>query len=345
VSGTDLLAGLAVVEVAQGIAGPMCGKVLTDLGAIVIRVETPEGDWLQRLGTPGAAAVGAQLNAGKRIVAADVATAGGRATVQALIREAGICVVDRPRARQAALGIDYAALSASAPGLIHCLISGWGSTGPLADRSASELAVQVASGMTQYLGTRDKPPVRQGFDLVSVDTGIAAVQAILAAVLWRERSGQGQDVEVSMLATAVALMQWATAAQSGPDAWLGRQLLAQDWPSDHGFQCADTRCLIDLRGNEEAWPGLLRDIGCDALAADPRFTSKTAIDLHGTLLPELTAARMSAWSFGDLERLVRDKYDGTIVPMLAIPEVIAHPQVRHLGLIADGRIRFPMEVR
>ena len=148
-----------------------------------------------------------------------------------------------------------------------------------------------------------------------------------------------------MLATAIALMQWDIAAFSGPDKWQGRQLTADEWPEDHGFQLADASCLIDLRSNEEAWPGLLREIGCDDLADDPRFASAEELDVNIPSLPRLTAGRLVRWTFAEMERLVRDKYDGTIVPMLSLQEVVAHPQVRHIGVIADGRIRFPMEER
>jgi crotonobetainyl-CoA:carnitine CoA-transferase CaiB-like acyl-CoA transferase len=349
-SGLDMLAGVHVLEIAEGVCGSMCGKVLGDLGATITKVESPEGDWLQHLmlNEPGRSPVYQQLNAGKRIITADLKSRAGQDRVEALARTADICVVGHRQSKLPTLGLTYDRLKVIAPRMVYCHISGWGTTGPMGDRAASELCIQVVAGLTQYLGTLDSPPVRQGFDLVSVDTGIAAAQAALAALLWREHSGAGQYVEVSMLATAVALMQWDIAAQSGPDAWQGRQLLAQDWPADHGFQCADTRCLIDLRSNEEAWPALLRDIGCDDLADDPRFATRTGIDLYGTELPALTASRMSQWSFDDLQRVVRDKYDGTIVPMLNIPDVIAHPQVHHLGLIGDGpvrRIRFPMEMR
>jgi crotonobetainyl-CoA:carnitine CoA-transferase CaiB-like acyl-CoA transferase len=346
----DLLSGIIVLEVAEGVAGPMCGKVLADLGATVTRVEPPGGDWLRRLEPEkgGADAIYQQLNANKKILTLDLTTPEGQAQMRALARMADVCIVGQRQVKLPKLGLDYAAIKESVPGLIYCHVSGWGSTGPKADHAASELCIQVVAGLTRYLGTRGGAPVRQGFDLVSVDTGVAATQAILAALLWRATSGEGQYVEVSMLSTAVALMQWDIAAESGPDRWEGRQLNAQEWPSDHGFQCADTRCLIDLRGNEQAWPSLLRDIGYPELAEDPRFTTLKGRDLSLTELPRLTAERLVAWSFDDIERLVRDKYDGTIVPMLDLPQVIRHPQVQHIGVIEAGeipRVRFPMDVR
>ena len=350
-AGPGLLDGVTVLEAADGVAGPMCGKTLTDLGATVIRIESPAGDWLRQLspGDPGSGPVYRQLNAGKTTRTLDLKTPAGQDELHRLARDADAIVVGHRRKSLAALGLDAPSLQRVAPDLIHCHVSGWGSGGPMDDKAASELVVQVVAGLTRYLGSTGAPPVRQGFDLVSVNTGFAAAQAVLAAMLWRTGSHRGQAVEVSMLATAIALMQWSITAGSGPDEWKGRQLLSQDWPPDHGFQCADTRCLIDLRSNEEAWPGLLHDIGCTDLAADPRFATRNAIDLNASALPRLTAPQLCKWSFTDLQALVRDKYGGTIVPMLSLPEVLEHPQVRHLGLVAPGlqhgtppRLRFPM---
>lgn len=348
--GANLLSGFQVLEVAEGVAGPMCGKVLADLGATVTRIEPPRGDWLCQLAPEGQGgdAIYRQLNADKTILSLDLATAAGQAKLRALAMVADAIVVGQRLAKLPKLGLDHASLQQAAPRLVYCHVSGWGSSGPMADRAASELTVQVVAGLTRFLGQQDGAPIRQGFDLVSVDTGIAAAQAVLAALIWRARSGEGQHVEVSMLATAIALMQWDTAAESGPDRWEGRQLSAQDWPVDHGYQCADTRCLIDMHHDARAWSSLLRDIGCAELADDPRYSTEKGLDLHLTELPRLTAAKLSAWPFKDLEQLVRDRYGGTIVPMLSLPQVIDHPQIRHIGLVQDGRVRrvrFPMDAR
>jgi formyl-CoA transferase len=344
-----LLHGLRVLEVAEGVAGPMGGKVLRDLGATITRIEPPEGDWLNRVAPHnGENAVYAQLNHAKTTRTLDLITEGAQQELRELVRASDIIIVGERHTKLSKLGLAYHGLRRENPDLIYCHVTGWGTGGPLGDRPASELCIQVVAGLTRYLGEPGGAPIRQGFDLVSINTGIAAAQAVLAAWLWRDRSGEGQFVEVSMLATAIALMQWDITAFSGPDKWTGRQLEAHEWPPDHGFQCADTRCLIDLTGNTEAWPALLREIGYPELAADPRFSTPKGIDLHVAELPRLTAERLSAWAFADLERLVRDKYDGTIVPMLSLPDVLTHPQVKHIGIVADGptpHFRFPMEAR
>lgn len=348
-NGSELIAGVKVLEIAEGVIGPMCGKVLGDLGAGVTKIERPEGDWLRRVapGDDGDGALYPQLNADKDILRLDLSQPAAQSEVVDLVRTVDICVVGHRGARLASLGLQYESLRQANPGLVYCLVSGWGSGGPMGDQAASELCVQAVAGLTRYLGSRGGPPVRQGLDLVSVDTGIAAAQGALAALLWRARTGEGQFVEVSMLATAIALMQWDIAAESGPDEWQGRQLDAHEWPPDHGFQCADARCLIDLRGTERGWPGLLRDIGCHDLADDPRFNTLEGLDLHVTELPRLTAGRLSSWPFVDLERLVRDEYGGTIVPVLDLAATMNHPQVRHINVITETdrpRVRLPIDV-
>jgi crotonobetainyl-CoA:carnitine CoA-transferase CaiB-like acyl-CoA transferase len=275
----------------------------------------------------------------------DLADTAARAQFTELAAAADVCVVGHRQAARAGLGTDAAALRARNPKLVSCHVSGWGSQGPYGDLPVTELPIQLAAGFTRFLGTPDGPPIRQGFDLVSVATGLAAAQAALGGLLWADETGTGQDVEVSMLATAIALQQWDIAAESGPDAWEGVQLTADTWPPDHGFRCADAQCLIDMRSHEEDWPNLLRDIGLPELAVDPRFTTRAALDLNDQELPALTADALSRWTFADLERLVRDTYGGTIVPMLDLRAVLHHPQVEHLGLVADGgRLRFPVEV-
>lgn len=340
---TGVLDGVQVIEVGSGIPVAVCGRVFADLGAQVVKVESPDGDWLAEIDPAGVAHD--QLNAGKDVRRLDLVDPASRPGFAELVAAADVVVVGHRHSARTTLGTDAATLRAVNRRLVSCHVSGWGSRGPYGDLPVTELPIQAATGLTRFLGTPDGPPIRQGFDLVSVATGLAAAQAALGALFWADESGVGQDVEVSMLATAIALQQWDIAAESGPDAWEGVQVSATAWPPDHGFRCADAQCLIDMRSHEQDWPNLLRDIGCPELAEDPRFTTRAALDLNDQELPALTADALSRWTFPDLERLVRDTYGGTIVPMLDLRGVLDHPQVEHLGLVTEGpRLRFPVEV-
>jgi crotonobetainyl-CoA:carnitine CoA-transferase CaiB-like acyl-CoA transferase len=174
--GAGVLDGLRVIEIAQGVAGPLSGMMLRRFGAAVTKIEPPQGVRLAR--------------------DADVVISG---------------LGDNALAR---LGLGYEELQRDNRRMIYCGISGWGSQGPMADLPATELALQAMAGLTRHLGAKDGPPVRQGFDMASVATGVAATQAILAALFWRMHSGEGQRVEVSMLASAIAINQWDIVAES-----------------------------------------------------------------------------------------------------------------------------------
>jgi crotonobetainyl-CoA:carnitine CoA-transferase CaiB-like acyl-CoA transferase len=202
---------------------------------------------------------------------------------------------------------------------------------------ATELAVQAMAGLTRHLGVSNGPPVRQGFDMASVATGIAATQAILAALFWRMRSGEGQCVEVSMLASAIAINQWDIVAESEsveknrPSP--GIQLESYAWPPDRGFQCADGSCLIDFLGHEEGWSLFFAAVERPDLLADPRFNTGSLIRNNKRFLPELLNPTLMSWRLGELEPIVR-AHGGTILPALDLAQVVDHPQVRGLGLVA-----------
>jgi crotonobetainyl-CoA:carnitine CoA-transferase CaiB-like acyl-CoA transferase len=206
----------------------------------------------------------------------------------------------------------------------------------MAELPATELAVQAMAGLTRHLGVRSGPPVRQGFDMASVAAGIAATQAILAALFWRMRSGEGQRVEVSMLASALAINQWDIVAESETvernQPSPGIQLESYDWPPDHGFRCADGSCLIDFLGHEEGWSLFFAEIGRPDLLADPRFNTVQLIRNNKRHLSPLLNPTLESWSLARLEPIVRE-HGGTILPALDLEQVINHPQVRGLGII------------
>jgi crotonobetainyl-CoA:carnitine CoA-transferase CaiB-like acyl-CoA transferase len=173
--------------------------------------------------------------------------------------------------------------------------------------------------------------------MASVATGIAATQAILAALFWRTRSGEGQRVEVSMLASAIAINQWDIVAESEsverdrPSP--GIQLESYGWPPDRGFQCADGSCLLDFLGHEEGWSLFFAGIERPDLLADPRFNTVSLIRNNKPFLPGLLNPTLMSWRLAELEPIVRE-YGGTILPALDLAQVVEHPQVRSLGLVA-----------
>jgi len=335
---SGVLEGLHVLEIAEGVPGPLSGMMLRRLGAEVSKIEPPHGDWLRRI-APKIDWTGAlflQLNPGKRSIVVDLRTADGRKQLAHLARASDAVIAGYRPGKLARLGISYEDLKRNNPRLIYCEITGWGSKGPMAEVAATELAVQAMAGLTRHLGLKNGPPLRQGFDMASVATGIAATQAILAALYRRSRSGEGQRVDISMLASALAINQWdivaesETVEQDGPSP--GIQLESYEWPPDRGFRCADGSCLIDFLGHEEGWSLFFAEIERPDLLADPRFNTVQLIRNNKRHLPALLNSTLESWSLAQLEPTVR-KHGGTILPALNLEQVVNHPQVQSLAMI------------
>jgi crotonobetainyl-CoA:carnitine CoA-transferase CaiB-like acyl-CoA transferase len=333
-----VLCEIRVLEIAEGVPGPLSGMMLRRLGTLVNKIEPPQGDWLRRVPprVGGTSSLFLQLNPGKQSTVIDLRTDQGRKRIANLARAADVMITGYPPGKLGRFGISYEDLSRDNPQLIYCRITGWGSVGPMADLPATELAVQAMAGLTRHLGVKNGPPVRQGFDMASVATGIAATQAILAALYWRLRSGQGQLVDVSMLASALAINQWDIVAESETverdTPTPGIQLESYEWPPDRGFRCADGSCLIDFLGHEEGWSLFFADIGRPDLLADPRFNTVQLIRNNKRYLPALLDPTLESRSLAYLEPIVR-QHGGTILPALKLDQVINHPQVRTLELI------------
>lgn len=335
-----VLERVRVLEIAQGIPGPLSGMMLRRFGAEVTKIEPPQGDWLRKIPplVEGESALFRELNPGKRSIVIDLNTNVGRQKLTQLVRGADVVITGCRPGQLGRLGISYAELVRHNRRLIACEISGWGARGPMADLPATELAVQAMAGLTRHLGLRSGPPVRQGFDMASVAASLAATQAVLAALLWRMRSGEGQRVEVSMLAAALAINQWdieaesETVERSRPSP--GIQLESYDWPPDRGFVCADGSCLIDFLGHEEGWSLFFGEIGRADLLGDPRFNTVALIRNNKRFLSGLLNPTLRTWTLAQLEPIVR-MHGGTILPALDLVQVASHPQVRGLGVIAS----------
>jgi len=331
------LRGLRVLEIAEGIPGPLCGMMLARLGAEVTKIEPPGGDWLRAIPplVDGQGALFCQLNTGKRSARLNLKSSEGREAIARLARRYDVVITGYRPQKLEGLGISHAQLGANRK-LIYCQISGWGRKGPHADLPATEYAVQTAAGLTRHLGLHDDAPLRQGFDIVSMATGTAALQGILASLYWRFRSGEGQKVEVSMLGTAIAINQWDIVAESEtvtrdvPSP--GIQLESYGWPPDRGFECADGSCLIDFLGHEEGWSLFFAGLGRGDLFGDTRFSTINGVRNNKRLLPGLLNPTLKTWRLDRLEALVRE-HQGTILPALNLAQVVEHEQIRRLELI------------
>ena len=344
------LAGLRVIELAEGVPGPLCGFLLAQLGAEVVKVEPPGGDWLRDVppGDGGESVLFAALNSGKQGRVIDLKTAGGRDELRSLSAEADVAVVGYRPHKLERLGIAYEQLRAENERLIYCQISGGGTEGPWAHHAMTELDVQEATGINYTVGHRQGPPGRLGYDVVSMATGVAATQATLAALHWRRRAGAGQRVAVSLLQTAIAMTQLCVVSESESAERLGRYGgEAYDWAPEHGFALADMRCLIGMQ-NEEAWREFVVLAGGEQLLQDERFHSSIQQrNASGSVLPDLLEQYTRTLSYADVEAFVRKLGQGQVGPVFDIQTLLHHTQFTALRIADQSTgnlvMRFPFD--
>ena len=195
------LAGIKVLELARVLAGPWCGMTLADLGAEVIKLEPREGDDTRGYGPPfreDISAYFASCNRGKRSIAVDLRHPEARPLLEALIRDSDVLIENFRSGVAESLGIDHVRARAINPRLIYCAISGYGRSGPGAQRPGYDFAVQAESGLMSITGPADGAPSKVGVATVDLTTGLNAAIAILAALHQRTRTGEGQYIELSL---------------------------------------------------------------------------------------------------------------------------------------------------
>ncbi len=208
------LAGLKVVELARILAGPWAGQVLADLGADVVKIESPAGDDTRSWGPPFIdnpdgtrdAAYFHAANRGKRSVVADFTTPEGQAAVRDLIADADVVIENFKVGGLAKYGLDYAALSTINPRLVYCSITGFGQNGPYAPRAGYDFIVQGMSGIMDLTGEPEGAPQKIGVAFADIMTGLYSVIAIQAALAMRERTGKGQQIDMALLDTMTGVL-------------------------------------------------------------------------------------------------------------------------------------------
>jgi crotonobetainyl-CoA:carnitine CoA-transferase CaiB-like acyl-CoA transferase len=203
------LKGVRVLEYAQYVAGPLCGVVLRDLGAEVIKIEPPAGDGYRYVMpvSPGLGRFFVPLNRGKRSVIVDLKTEEGRRLSEALLERADVVLHNYPPARAAAFGLDWETVHPAHPALVVGIVTSFGTTGPLAGDPAYDLVAQARSGLlTAHAGSGDRVPVRAGgIPMADLTAGYLLASSVLAALVGARTTGTGSLVDVSLLAAALAV--------------------------------------------------------------------------------------------------------------------------------------------
>ena len=331
------LAGLSVLDLTSQLSGPYCSMILADLGADVVKVERPgQGDESRAMGphVAGESAPFMTFNRNKRSITIDLKTADGGAIARRLATRADVVLENWRPGTAARLGLGWDDVHALNARAIYCSISGFGQSGPYAQRGGFDRIAQGMSGMMSINGTEEGPPLPVPIPVSDIGTGMFAAIGILAALRVREQTGVGQRVDTSLLETPIA---WAVYEASS---FFATNEVPRRLGPGHrtaapyqAFRTADG--WINLGGGSPTfWPIICRVLGVPALVEDTRFATpplrvKNRAALAELLQARFTTAGTAAW----LERL--EAAGVPAGPILDYGQVFADPHVRHREMAVE----------
>jgi crotonobetainyl-CoA:carnitine CoA-transferase CaiB-like acyl-CoA transferase len=271
----SLLGGLKVIELSHIMAAPTCGQLLADMGADVVKVERlPAGDDTRRFGksVDGDSAAFSMMNRNKRGVALNLKTDDGRVALRRLIEQADVLIENYRMGAMEHYGIGWEEMHKANPRLIYCSISGFGRTGPYAERGGFDLITQAMSGIMSITGEGPgRPPVKVGAPITDITAGMLAALGICGAVIQRERTGEGQYVDTSLYEAGITHTFWQTAIYHAtgevPQAMGSAHPLSAPYQA---FKTKDTWVIVGA-ANQSTWLKFVEAIGAPELADDPRF--------------------------------------------------------------------------
>ncbi|MDI2032745.1 CoA transferase [Saccharopolyspora sp. TS4A08] len=337
----NLLEGVRVLDLTNVLAGPFAAYQLGNLGADVVKVEIPgAGDLARQLGAdPGLnqERLGASFlaqNAGKRSLTVNLKSPRGREVLLRSAAEADVLVENFRPGVLDRLGVGWERLREANPRLVYCAISGFGQEGPLRDRPAYDQIVQGLSGMMSVTGTAESGPLRAGYPVADTLGGMAAAFSIAAALVQRDRTGEGVHLDVSMLESAMTAMGWV----------VSNQLIAGQEPKRVGndnFTAAPSGTfstgdgLLNIAANEQRqFAALCRVVERPELAADPRFAERGDRKAHRQELTDELEKALAARSAKEWEPALAEAG----VPaacVLTVPEALGNEQVAARNFIHD----------
>ncbi|MCS7206654.1 MAG: CoA transferase [Dehalococcoidia bacterium] len=346
-----LVSDLRVLDMSQGIAGPLAGKLLADQGAEVVKIEPPEGDYARRRGPfphdiphPEKSLTFAYYNTGKKGITLNIRTPTGATLLKELVRQADILIEDLRPGELASLGLGYEALAQVNPRLILVSVTPFGQYGPYKDFAAEDITLQAISGFLYLSGDADKPPVQVALEQAQIMGGRCAAIATMLAVMERWASGRGQHVDVS-IAEAVAsqppmhIVQYAyvgvvtTRGPRTPNPTDGDYLPCKD-----GYICLTT-------GGGNPWEKFAQLFQAPELL-DPRFATREGRARHGAEIQRLLVERLR--ERGKYEVFHTAMQDRFVLGVVQTPEeVLACPHLKEREAWQEvshpfwGTLRYP----
>ena len=342
------LDGILVIDLSRVLAGPYCTMELADMGATVVKIEIPgSGDDTRAYGPPflhGESTYFMSVNRNKKSMTLNLKHAQGKEILRQLLQKADVLVENFRPGTLDSLGFGYDAVHALNPRLIYCSISGFGQTGPYAQRPGYDLIAQAEGGVMSLTGEPDSPPLKVGLSFADITAGMNAFAGILLALLARQRSGEGQRVDVSLLDCQVALLTY----QAGIYFATGKspERLGNKHPSItpyETFEASDGHIIIAC-GNQGFWEKFCKLAALEHLLVDDRFTTmKKRVENRAELSPLVAAAIQTRTRREWYELLDREGIPcgliKNVVEVCTDPQVLARDMVVQLNHPTAGSIR------
>lgn len=332
------LAGLRVLELTQIMSGPTCGLLLADMGADVIKVEKlPGGDDARGYRDPlvnGVSAPFMMMNRNKRGIAVNLKHARGRELLLLLVKDADVLVENFRGGTLDKLGLGYEALAEVNPGLIYCAISGYGRTGPYADKGGFDLIAQGFAGLMSVTGEAGRPPAKSGNAVSDMNAGILGALGIVSAYVHKLKTGQGQIVDTSLSDAALQQLYWHAAI------WFATGRSSEPTGSAHiltapyqAFEASDG--WINVGGaNQANWERIADVLGHPEWREDPRFVTNSNRMAHREELVALMNGVLrtrprAAW------QAAFDTAGVPAGPVHTVGEALSHPQTLARGMVVE----------
>ena len=332
------LQGLKVVELARVLAGPWAGQTLADLGAEVIKIESPDGDETRGWGPPfidhqgeSSAAYYHSCNRGKSSITADFRTEAGRELVLGLVKDADVLIENFKVGGLAKYGLDYDSLKEINPGLVYCSITGFGQSGPYAHRAGYDYIIQGMSGLMSFTGDPDGQPMKAGVAITDLFTGLYAVIGIQAALAQRAVTGRGQQVDLALLDSAVAVT--SNQAMNFLATGVSPTRIGNAHPNLMPYQvfdCSDGWIIVAI-GNDGQFHRFCSVLKADGLADAPDYASNAKRVEHRETLTGILNAITKGWTKIDLLQAC-ETAGVPAGPINTMAEVFQDPQVMARGM-------------
>ena len=343
------LKGLKVLELARILAGPWAGQILADLGADVIKVESPKGDDTRRWGPPfvsnpdGAedAAYFHSCNRGKRSVVVDFTSDEGLAALKELAKDADVVIENFKLGGLKKFGLDYESLAEINPKLVYCSITGFGQNGPYAPRPGYDFIIQGMSGIMDLTGAPDGPPQKIGVAFADIFTGVYAVIGIQAALAQRDKTGRGQHIDMALLDTMVGVLGNQAMNYLASGACPTR--IGNAHPNIAPYEVFPTTdsWFILAVGNDEQFERFCEIMGLGALPEDERFATNAARVANRESLSPIIGEATRTWTRDALLKEFEHKNVpagpiNTVEQALHDPQIAARDMLRHVRRAEDG---------